>query len=442
MTDFDDIARTLAILDRADIANWTIRHSRFQTLNGGVWVSGSGTGRVADAAGQLFVPDTARARPVPFITDYGTAASWSTAAADARAATPHGLLALDRPIENGFGVQVAGSAFGSGQLAQAIALGYQAGSQASPITEPAPVMMVEKATASALSVVDPKWERAFEVNTTRYAGDGRSVAGTFYVRDQFGATESIGGHLRAEVMFGATANAVFGGWSEALVRVGCTTASVVGHEIDVANQEVDKGWQSRPSSAGRHVGILLNNDGSTSFPSTAGIWIVRSTNSQNPGSPGGWWTSILIDRNSSPPSVAGDGEAIRVLGGTTSGQRYGGLAFGDSATGDADHFDYGVRLKDATIGDNAGLWLGIAHRIVWGPDKATGRYISLESDDRLFLGGHDSGRNVWPVFNAKATAPTLTANGQVSVAAVSNTQLVFYHRGTDGVTRSATLTLA
>jgi len=46
------------------------------------------------------------------------------------------------------------------------------------------------------------------------------------------------------------------------------------------------------------------------------------------------------------------------------------------------------------------------------------------------------------IFIPQATSPTLIVNGQVSFERVSNTQLKILMRGTDGTTRSNTLTLS
>jgi hypothetical protein len=45
------------------------------------------------------------------------------------------------------------------------------------------------------------------------------------------------------------------------------------------------------------------------------------------------------------------------------------------------------------------------------------------------------------IFTPEATARTLGVNGEVTFHRVSNTSLAILMRGTDGVTRSATLTL-
>lgn len=46
------------------------------------------------------------------------------------------------------------------------------------------------------------------------------------------------------------------------------------------------------------------------------------------------------------------------------------------------------------------------------------------------------------IFNTNTTAATLSTNGHMTISRVNNTTLKFSLRGTDGVTRSATLTLS
>lgn len=62
--------------------------------------------------------------------------------------------------------------------------------------------------------------------------------------------------------------------------------------------------------------------------------------------------------------------------------------------------------------------------------------ISEQADNSV---QYDSSDN--PLLKLKTSAPTLTTNNDMSFQLVSNTQLKILVRGSDGVTRSTTLTL-
>jgi hypothetical protein len=69
--------------------------------------------------------------------------------------------------------------------------------------------------------------------------------------------------------------------------------------------------------------------------------------------------------------------------------------------------------------------------------QLTDMYFGTMGSDRLWI---DSSGNV--IHNVNSSAPSLTSNSSMTVELTSNTSLKFVVRGSDGVTRSASLTLS
>ena len=68
------------------------------------------------------------------------------------------------------------------------------------------------------------------------------------------------------------------------------------------------------------------------------------------------------------------------------------------------------------------------------------QYSFLLNGSSTFVFAIDANSNM--LFSTNTVAPTLSSEGQATISRVNNTTLKFSMRGTDGVTRSATLTLA
>jgi hypothetical protein len=117
-----------------------------------------------------------------------------------------------------------------------------------------------------------------------------------------------------------------------------------------------------------------------------------------------------------------------------------------TAVGHSALYDLASGAQNTAIGFNTGRGItgGANNTIigaqVTGLDALTADNIILATGDGAIRQRFDEG--VWSMYQGVGTTGTLVTNGQIMIEIVSNTQLRFKVRGSDGVTRSNTLTLA
>ena len=98
------------------------------------------------------------------------------------------------------------------------------------------------------------------------------------------------------------------------------------------------------------------------------------------------------------------------------------------------------QVEIQAVGTNTGLWVqtGQTSSSYYIADFRTGTnasVLSLRADNTALVGGN-------LIQTVNTTAATLSTNGTMTISIVNNTTLKFSVRGSDGTTRSATLTLA
>lgn len=159
-------------------------------------------------------------------------------------------------------------------------------------------------------------------------------------------------------------------------------------------------------------------------PGTMGVYI-GGRGATNPMSK--WYTGLMVVQDGIMPNPGdaaaelGNGEALRLQGGSSYGNRYGGLRF------EKGQFQYGVSFAEATFAGNAAIILGANQRIVFGNRPGAAQRISYDGTSLLNVNEMDIGRNGVRLLTGRRTgwaAATGTATRSAfDTATVTTAQL-------------------
>lgn len=251
------------------------------------------------------------------------------------------------------------------------------GTTAAPATRVEPIQWIEKITASEQEsgVV---WDQgALYAALDKRDGDTHGAAITGYGLASGGESSIIGIHGRA-VSVVADVDA-WGMWAYVGIFSGTPPDRAIGLEVNVANGDVDTGWSS-DTGVGDYDGIVV----ATADTVTSGIGTHAIAISKNTGS--GWHTGLktTVDAIVGTSGTAfANGEVAHFRGGSTSANKAGGVRFG------VGHFQYGLSTQEATIANNAAVFLADSHKIVWdsGSGLASAQYLTNISGNFILVGG-------------------------------------------------------
>lgn len=335
-------------------------------------------------AGTGAVTRTAQAKQREFITivDFGgvgdDATSNTTAIANARTAA-----GADRPVyllSGDYNVSETTNLYNS-VFADALGLQILVGTEASPATRHEAVLWIEKVSESTRDVISGAWDQgAIYASLDKRDGDAYGAAITGYAVYSGGEGDLVGIHGRARI--DASGGQAFAGWFYTTVTT-ATPGRVAGIEININNDGADPGWEATAASGA--ITALNIAMGDSDFQGTHGIRFPQQTHANGQQ----FWTGLQFDQNSiSAVDGSGNGEAIRIRGGTETAAGYGGIAFGD-ATG-SHHYYYGIRMRDATFNSNTAIWLATNHRIQWNDIGSNFCGITSPATDFITFHGGNS----------------------------------------------------
>lgn len=267
-----------------------------------------------------------------------------------------------------------GSFYGP-QFKNASGLQLLQGNVANPVSSKDPVLWVAKASNS-------DYEGGFD-QTAYFALEKRS--GTAYAAALSSNALSAGGSgdvvsFHARARSGHNGAQIFGAWIYADGQ-NFNNGRVVGAEVSIRNTWGDPGWAAA-GGAGQWTCLNLGTaDGTYSI--TQGI----NFPDRVAGNMQRCWTGLKFGQNSIMPTNSdGNGEAIRIRGGTSPSNRYGGIAIGDSVG--VHTMSWGLRMKDAEFDLNAAIWLRPGHKVLWGSDKSASTWIRLgDTSNNLEING-------------------------------------------------------
>lgn len=261
------------------------------------------------------------------------------------------------------------------------------GNKDTPASEAHPTLWAEKVSELDRDATYPNaWDFGAGYFTyTKVGGGAPAAALTGYARlETTDDVELIGIRGDASGQMANPTAAVYGVWATA--SEWAEIGRLEGLEINIANYVRDRTWDGNDGAGdgnGSHSTAMVINNTSGLYPITTAIRIRGSTQK--------FWTGLQFVTDAIMPIDAnGNGEAIRIRGGSTSGNKYGGIALGDASG--SHNFEYGLRTKDATFTGNAAVWMARNQRLVWGTTPSTTSFVTVDStEQRLQLGSGITG---------------------------------------------------
>jgi len=253
----------------------------------------------------------------------------------------------------------------------------RAGRRFNPVTDPSPVLWVEKFDNSSRDTPnDPAtWDSgAGHFNVVKEGGTAPSIALIGYNRnvstEPSGVGGSIGVHGRAAT--DQIAPGIWGAWFYTAGTNSTTPPSqMIGVEINLNHKAPDQGWMQSAGTGASRMLVAVTQDNSS--PITIGIDIGRGTNASN----GFIHTALLLRANSVTPSGANsatamnNNEAIRIEGDSSIGNGSTGIRFrGGFKT-------LGISFQETGFANNAAMLFADDQRMVVGPGPASSTWVSL-----------------------------------------------------------------
>ncbi len=246
-----------------------------------------------------------------------------------------------------------------------------AGTVAAPESAHEPILWIEKISNSDRNTIPTAWDQgAVYASLEKRGGDAYGAAVTGYVKQTAGSGDQVGVHGRARVDIDGGAG--FGMWAYADNRA-AAPGRIVGFEADVKNASGVTLTYAGLNAAGEITGIIAATADGTSPGTGHSAYKI----SKNTG--GGWLVGLSLGAGAILPSTSSDafvasvdGEAIKIPGGAVVGDRYGGIRLGHTGL---TNLHYGIRMNEASFGNNAAIWLGVGHRIVWHANKSGTVYL-------------------------------------------------------------------
>ena len=250
----------------------------------------------------------------------------------------------------------------------------RAGRRFNPVTDPSPVMWVEKHDNSSRATESTRWDSgAGHFNVVKEGGTAPSCALTGYNRNVGTETDvgaSIGIHGRAYTNMAH--GEVWGGWFYACSRnADAAPRQMIGVEINLNHKAADQGWMQNGGIGASRGLVVVTQDNSS--PVTVGIDVGRGDVSPN----GHIHTGLLIrgdsivDSGANTATGINNNESIRIEGDSTQIPSSGGLRFRGG------HKKYGISLQETSFSDNAAIILADDHKIVVGPGPGVSTYVGF-----------------------------------------------------------------
>lgn len=274
----------------------------------------------------------------------------------------------------------------------------QAGTSETPTSDQNPVLIAHK--VSDTDATDGDWDGgAIYGSLTRTGGaafGGFAISGL--ARFQGGSGDIVGVHGRSIVEFSGDA----GGWGLWGYATDTTAGSrhLIGCELNIVKKGPDAGWQSLPTVSNTSRGLVVAVESSAVSPATIGIYIGgRATEN----SASRWYTGQLIQQDSIVPNPQdastgiGNGEAIRIQGGSTYSNRYGGIRF------EKGQYQYGISFVESTFAGNTAIILGSSQRIKFGTNPGSTVHISWNGVDLVNFTGANIARDGTQVIGQRKT---------------------------------------
>lgn len=287
----------------------------------------------------------------------------------------------------------------------------QSGISTAPSTVENPVQIIKKVSAANQTYSDGWDGGALYASLDRVGGDLFGGSAIWGIATFSGGTgDLVGVHGRCIVKTAADA----GGWGLWGYAVDTEAGSrhLIGCELNIVKHGPDAGWSSLPTVSNTSRGLVVAVESSTTNPATIGIYVGgRASENENSR----WYTGMLFQKDSIVPNTAdastksGDGEVIRIQGGSTYANRYGGLRFENG------NFQYGISFAEAKFAGDAAILLGDNQRIKFGSYPGTTKYISYDGSSMLNLYAMDLGRNGTRLLTTRRTGWT-TPIGELSRA--------------------------
>lgn len=320
------------------------------------------------------------------------------------------------------GVENVRSIYGSGFIQTGLWKRAQAGTTQYPTPAAEPVLMIGK--TSNTDAPNGGWDSGAiygflnRVGGNAFGGAAVTGVATFSA----GAGDLVGVHGRVRVEAAGNTGG-WGGWFYATdTAAGCR--HLIGVEVNVVKKGPDAGWQSTPTVPNTSRGVAVITEHDNTAPGTMGVYI-GGRGASNPMSK--WYTGLMVLQDGIMPNPGdaatelGNGEALRLQGGSSYSNRYGGLRF------EKGQFQYGVSFAEATFAGNAALILGANQRIVFGNRPGAAQRISYDGTSLLNINEMDLGRDGVRLLTSRRTgwtASTGTATRSAyDTASVTTAQL-------------------
>ncbi len=266
--------------------------------------------------------------------------------------------------------------YGPSTYKNALGPRWQAGALGSPISDPEPVMWVDKYSSASRAVNAAEWDNgAIYAALYKESGDAYGAAMTAFARhDSIDSGQLVAMHARAESR--KNESQTWAAWIYAHAsNPAMIPISTFGIELDMNIKTVDPGWMLT-GGVGASVGHLIVT-ADNSGPVTTAMMIGKGLSAAADGK---FWTGINIRPDSIMPAGTNtgvginNGEAFRIHGGSISANQYGGIRFGSG------FYNYGISFVEVgTISSNAALVFKDGHRIVVGTSPSSSKYVAFDA---------------------------------------------------------------
>lgn len=322
----------------------------------------------------------AKLREIVSVKDFGAVGddvtNDSSAVASART-----FQGVSRPIwlfNGDYNSNVTPNLFGS--YNDGLGLQLLLGTAAVPATRDEPILWIEKVTAS-----NGVWDQgAAYFSTEKRSGDAFCVGLSSYAVYTGGEGDLIAIHGRTRLnSAGGGSQRGYAGWF-VTINAATTPEAWQALEVNGTNEGGDLGYLG----AAQMIRICM--DGPSADTNRASTAIVIG-NTISGGTLNGFYTGIYFEPESivtTGSAYTDNGEAIRIDGRGTAGNRIGGARFG------AGQFKFATRTDEGTFLNSAAHILGDNQRIVWGNPATSIAYLTGASSQLVTPGNFALGASL------------------------------------------------